>query len=130
MDANIVWQEWQTISRAQTLAVDLMEQDHLLRSLRQTFDLLRHRASTVTQAVGQGNATLQLLAPDVAAVTSLQTQLDTAVLAQEQRWQALDALLGLEPIVRPLLVNSPEIPTIRPDVPPRCSRTCRNGGPT
>jgi len=31
VDANLVWQEWQTISRAQTLVVDIVEQGRLLR---------------------------------------------------------------------------------------------------
>jgi len=32
VDANLVWQEWQTMSRAQTLAIDLVQQGRLLRS--------------------------------------------------------------------------------------------------
>jgi outer membrane protein TolC len=114
VDADVVWQEWQTISRAQTLAIDLVEQGRLLRSLEQALDLLQQRAALSSRAVAQGNATLQVLAPDLAAVTSLQTQHDAAVLAQEQRWQALDALLGLEPAVRPLLA-APRVPAIAPD---------------
>jgi len=65
--------------------------------------------------LAQGNATLQSLAPDVAALTSLQTQLDAAVLAQEQRWQSLDALIGLDPSVRPLLAARLQVPAIAPD---------------
>jgi len=114
VDANLVWQEWQTRSRAQTLAIDLVQQARLLRSYGLTLRLLAHRAATTTQAVSQGNATLQMLAPDVAAVTTLQTQLDAAALAQQERWQALNALLGLEPQVRPLLAAALRVPTIEP----------------
>ncbi len=114
VDADLVWQEWQTISRAQTLAIDLVEQARLLASLEQTLDALKQRASITAAAVRQGNATLQSLAPDVAALTSLQTQHDAAVLAQDQRWQSLDALLGLLPDVRPLLATALDIPTITP----------------
>lgn len=113
VDANVVWQEWQTISRAQTLAIDLVEQERLLHSLEQARDLLQQRATTSTRAVAQGNATLQVLAPDLAALTSVQTQYDVAALAQEQRWQSLDALLGLEPNIRPLLSATLRVP--RPD---------------
>jgi len=115
VDANIVWQEWQTISRSQTLAIDLVEQGRLLRSFEQTLGILRHRAAISSQAVAQGNATLQTLAPDVAALTGLQTQYDAGVLAQEQRWQNLDALLGLEPNVRPLLATTLRVPAIGPE---------------
>ena len=112
VDADTVWQEWQTISRAQTLVIDLVEQGRLLRSLEHTLDLLQKRADSTARGVRQGNATLQMLAPDLAAVTSLRTQLDTAVLAQEQRWQSLDALLGLEPSVRPKLASVFHVPVI------------------
>ena len=112
VDADTVWQEWQTISRAQTLVIDLVEQGRLLRSLEQTLDLLQRRAASTARGVRQGNATLQMLAPDLAAVTSLRTQLDTAVLAQERRWQSLDALLGLEPSVRPKLAAAFHVPAI------------------
>src|SRR4030081_2932609 len=78
VDANVVWQEWQTISRAQPLAIDLVEQGRLLRSLEQTLRVLQQRAASSARAVAQGNATLQVLAPDVAALITLQTQLDGA----------------------------------------------------
>lgn len=112
VDANTIWQEWQTMSRAQTLAIDLVEQGRLLHSLEQTLGLLQQRAALSARAVKQGNSTLQVLAPDLAAVTSLQTQLAVAALTQEQRWQSLDALLGLEPDVRPLLSSALHIPPI------------------
>lgn len=114
VDASIVWQEWQTISRAQTLTIDLVQQGRLLASYRQTLSLLARRVASTTRAVEQGNATLQMLAPDVAALTALQTQLDAVVLAQEERWQALDALLGLEPQVRPALATVLTAPTVPP----------------
>lgn len=112
VDANVVWQEWQTNRQAQTLALDIVEQGRLLRSLEQTLDLLQKRAATTAKGVAQGNATLQKLAPDAAAVTSLQTQLATAALAQERQWQSLDALLGLEPWVRPLLATELRVPVL------------------
>lgn len=105
VDADVVWQEWQTNRQAQMLAIDIVEQGRLLRSLEQTLNLLQKRAETTARGVAQGNATLQMLAPDAGAVTSLQTQLDTAALAQERQWQNLDALLGLEPWVRPQLAT-------------------------
>jgi outer membrane protein TolC len=115
VDATVIWQEWQTISRAQTLVVDLVEQGRLLRSLEQTLAVLQQREATSARALAQGNATLQIVAPDVSALTSLQTQYDAAVLAQTQRWESLDALLGLEPSVRPRLseaLDIPELPSV------------------
>jgi len=114
VDAGLIWQEWQTISRAQMLVVDIVQQGRLLTSLRRTLDLLRRRASLSAQGVARGDVTLQTLAPDVAAVNALQTQYDTSELAQEQRWQSLDALLGLEPHVRPPLARTTRIAPIKP----------------
>ncbi len=111
-DANVVWQEWQTISRAQTLAIDLVEQGRLNSRLDATLVLLRTRGDIATKAVAQGNATLQTLAPFFAELTALQTEYDAAVLAQDRRWQELDALLGLQPSVRPLLSTELRIPAI------------------
>ena len=54
VDANVVWQEWQTISRAQTLAIDLVEQDRLISRLGATLALLRTRGDTATRAVHPG----------------------------------------------------------------------------
>lgn len=112
VDANVVWQEWQTNRQAQMLVIDIVEQGRLLRSLEQTLDVLQKRATTTANGVAQGNATLQMLAPEALAVTSLQTQLDAAVLAQERQWQSLDALLGLEPRVRPPLDTGLRIQTV------------------
>lgn len=55
-----------------------------------------------------------MLAPVVSALTSLQTQYYAAVLGQEKRWQALDALLGLNPDVWPLLATRLRVPEIAP----------------
>ena len=115
VDANVVWQEWQTISRAQTLATDLVGQSRLLRRLDETLALLRARGDIATRALAQGNATLQAVAPFVAELTALQTERDAATLAQDQRWQELDALLGLRPSVRPLLSAEIRIPAVTAD---------------
>ena len=112
VDANIVWQEWQVISRAQTLAIDLVEQDRLIERLQTTLALLRTRGDRESRAVAQGNATLQNLAPFVAEVTALQTEYDIAALAQDRRWQELAALLGLRPDVRPRLSPDLRIPAV------------------
>lgn len=115
VDANVVWQEWQTISRAQTLAIDLVEQGRLLRRLDETLALLQRRGDIAAQALAQGNTTLQVVAPFAVELTALQTEYYAAALAQEQRWQELDALLGLQPNVRPRLSAELRVPGIGAD---------------
>lgn len=112
VDANVVWQEWQTISQSQTFAIDLIMQGRFLRRLKTTLDLLQRRSDFGTQSLTQGNVTLQTVAPFVAELTALQTEYDLATLAQAQRWQQLDALLGLQPGVRPLLSVDLQVPAI------------------
>ncbi len=115
VDANIIWQEWQTISRAQTLAIDLVEQGRLLRLIGETLALLRRRGDIAAMALAQGNTTLQVVAPFAIELTALQTEDYVARLAQELRWQELDALLGLQPYVRPVLSEALRVPTIGKD---------------
>ena len=114
VDANVVWQEWQTISQAQTLTIDLVEQGRMLRRLDETLGLLRMRGDIAARALAQGNATLQVIAPFAVELTALQTERDAAALLQEQRWQRLAALLGLQPGVRPQLSTALHIPVIGP----------------
>ena len=115
VDADIVWQEWQTASRAQTLAVDLIEQARALRIIDQTLVLLQQRSAIATRALRQGNTTVQAIAPFAAELASLETEGYVARLVDEQNWQALDALLGLQPAVRPKLTDHIAIPIIKAD---------------
>ena len=67
VDAQIVWQEWQTVGQARLLAVDIIEGGQILALLQRQVDLLSSRVDRSRQAVAAGNATLTTLAPDVAA---------------------------------------------------------------
>jgi len=113
-DADIVWQEWQTASRAQTLAIDLIEQGRALRLIDETLAVLRRRNAITNNALAEGNTTVQAIAPFAVELTALQTEAYIARLALEQNWQALDALLGLQPSVRPALSDRIAIPVISP----------------
>ena len=115
VDADIVWQEWQTASRAQLLAVDLIEQARALKLIDQTLVLLRRRSDIATRALRQGNTTLQAIAPFAVELAALETEGYVARLAHEQNWQALDALLGLHPAVRPKLADHVAVPVITSD---------------
>ena len=115
VDADIVWQEWQTASRAQTLAVDLIEQARALKLIEQTLVLLHRRSTIATRALQQGNTTVQAIAPFAVELAALETEGYVARLAHEQNWQTLDALLGLLPNVRPILADRVAIPVITAD---------------
>jgi len=54
IDAQILWQEWQTINQARLLVVDIVQADRLLRLLRENRDLLRARYQKSQSAVTGG----------------------------------------------------------------------------
>ncbi len=112
VDAQILWQEWQTVGQARLLAVDVMEGERTLVLLRRQRDLLAHRAEQSRRAVESGNATITVLAPDVAALQSARVQLDDAEQQQFARRHKLNALLGLRPEAPLPLMQQPDVPTI------------------
>ncbi|MDX6655137.1 MAG: hypothetical protein QOH18_2711, partial [Solirubrobacterales bacterium] len=67
IDAQILWQEWQTIGQVRLLCVDIIEADHTLALLRQNGELLAGRYRKSRQAMMAGNETLTGSTPDLAA---------------------------------------------------------------
>lgn len=112
VDAQIVWQEWQTVGQARLLAVDIIEGGQILALLQRQVDLLSSRVDRSRQAVAAGNATLTTLAPDVAAQQSARLQLqDQARLVLSKRHQ-LAALLGLEADAALPLAEAMDLPPL------------------
>jgi outer membrane protein TolC len=110
VDAQVLWQEWQTIGQARLLAVDLMLGAQSLAVLHGARALLAGRVERTQTALAAGNATLTTLATDMAALQSMQAQAATLTLQQLQRRHQLNALLGLLPDVAVPLADSPELP--------------------
>lgn len=110
VDAQILWQEWQTINQARLLAVDVIEAERLMTLLRESRDLLRGRYEKSRKAVLAGNETLASSAPDLAALQAITTQLHDQERQQLARRHQLNALLGLAPEVTLLLSSKLDIP--------------------
>lgn len=112
VNAQIVWQEWQTAGQARLLSVDVIEGSQLLAVLHRETALLASRVELSRQAVAAGNATLTTLAPDIAALQSATVQeQDQARLLLGKRHQ-LAALLGLQADAPLELVTEPELPAL------------------
>ena len=60
IDAQILWQEWQTGGQTRLLAIDIIEGDRLVALLRQNGDLLTARYEKSSQAVQAGNETFEV----------------------------------------------------------------------
>jgi outer membrane protein TolC len=115
VDAQIVWQEWQTIGQARLLAVDLIEGGRLLRLSTSNRDLLAGRNLRSQRALASGNATIAMVAPDLAALQSAQTMVDDAQRQLLTRRHQLNALIGLSPDVVVPLAATPDLPPLNPD---------------
>jgi outer membrane protein TolC len=110
MDAQIVWQEWQTMGQARLLAIDLIEGERSLRLLQGAEALLADRQSRSEAALAAGNATLSIVAPDIAAVQAARTQTRDAQRQLLSKRHQLNALLGLLPDVQLPLAATPDLP--------------------
>ncbi len=109
VNAQILWQEWQTVGQARLFAVDLIEVARTLALFRQTRQLLADRNAHSQAALANGNTTLSVTAPDLAALQSAITQTDSLERLQLSRRHQLAALLGLEPDAPFELVRVPEL---------------------
>lgn len=112
VNASLLWQEWQVIGQARLLAVDLMQGARLHRLLDEAHGLLAQRYAVTRRAVAEGNASLAVISPDLAALTGIQQQIDALDRLQQRRRHQLAALLGLQPSVPLPLAARPDLPPV------------------
>ena len=115
VDAQILWQEWQTVGQVRLVAVDLIEGARLRALLLQTRTLLADRVQRDQAALARGDATLTMIAPGLGALQSVQTRLDDLDALQLSRRHQLNALLGLAPDVMLTLADTADLPVIDPE---------------
>jgi outer membrane protein TolC len=115
VDAQILWQEWQTIGQARLLCIDVIEADRSLALLRRNSELLAGRYRKSRQAMIAGNETLTGSTPDLAAWQTITTQIHDQERQQLARRHQLNALLGLAPDVMLTLRPMPDVPPWDPD---------------
>jgi outer membrane protein TolC len=114
VDAQILWQEWQTVGQARLLAVDLIQGARLVRLLAANRDLLAGRTTRSQGALAHRDATIATVAPDLAALQAAQTALDDATRQQLSRRHQLAALLSLRPDAPLRLADTSDLPPIDP----------------
>lgn len=106
IDAELLWQEWQTLGKARLLAVDIVAGDRQLELLRSTDALWKQRRERDRRALARADTTLSALAPALAAAADAHKQLDDFQRQQDTRRRDLAILLGLAPEA-PLELDGP-----------------------
>ncbi|HEV2268057.1 MAG TPA: TolC family protein [Steroidobacteraceae bacterium] len=115
VNADLLWQEWQIAEKAKLLALDLYYGQQSLDLSRAQLDLLDREVKAVQKATAAGNLDFTALAPLLTAKAAAEQAVASLGLTQMQNWQALDALLGLEPQVR-FAIAAPSLPAPPADV--------------
>ena len=116
VNASLLWQEWQVAEKARLLALTVYGDEQQIDYRRNELSLLNNELSGVQQQTQAGNLDLTAEAPLTVAVATAQSALATAELARLDDWQALNALLGLEPDAR-FPIAEPELAPLPSDLP-------------
>ena len=112
VNLDLLWQEWQVVSRARLLFVRNLEQRRLLGVLGQNKALFEERAQRARAALAEGNATLDAASADLVAVQEAGRQIDELERRLERNRLDLDLLLGLEPGTKLDLVGGAALPPL------------------
>lgn len=112
VDAQVLWQEWQTASQARLLAVQIIEGDRALALQREAMGLYAERSARLQHALALGDATLATAAPNLAAFQSARSQVDATERAQLARRHQLNGLLGREPDAVLPLADTSDAPVV------------------
>ncbi len=109
LDLGLLWQEWQVVSQARMLFVQVVEQEKEIGLLRQVQALLAKRLQHVRRALGEGNVTLDAESADLVAFQQVDSQVNDTARQINRSRHDLNALLGLAPEVRLDLKGSPAL---------------------
>ena len=114
VDAQVLWQEWQTAAQAKLLFVQIVEGDRALAIQRESATLFAERNARLQAALGRGDASLASTAPDLAALQGARALVGASERQQLSRRHQLNALLGREPDA--ILPLAPTAAVAEPDL--------------
>jgi outer membrane protein TolC len=128
---DLLWQEWQVIQQARSLAVRLNLEEQRLALLQTVLVLYQERYRRSAAALEQGDITLDVNGTDLTALVDTLSQINQLEQTHNQTWHDFDLLLGLDPAARPLIATLPrpaaldaralnarlqQLPGLRPDL--------------
>jgi len=114
-DAEELWEEWQLITKASLLYIDIVEGEKLGKVLKAARDVFQQRYDRSSQALEQGNTDLPTAAADMSALNDIQKDYTDFERDQQSKRNDLNALFGLAPDVTLNLADSVDLPAIAPD---------------
>lgn len=104
---QVLWQEWQVIQQARTLAVQYQLQTEQIKRLEAVLTLYRQRARRSARALAAGDLTLDVHGTDLTALLQLYSQLNQLRQTHNATGHQLRRLLGLAPAAPLPLVPPP-----------------------
>lgn len=110
--ADVLWQEWQVATRAETLATALYADRQSLVALDRARTSLRMLVRTSNQAVAAGALALVQASTAEASLASLDATRDATAQQEQADRAALAALLGVKPEV-PIRLDEPRVRALR-----------------
>jgi outer membrane protein TolC len=109
IDLDLLWKEWQVVSKARELFIRDNYQRQALVLLAQEHQRLAQRHAWMVDAQRRGDITLSALAADLVAMQSVERRINDLQRRHAATDQALDLLLGLSPRAALDLAGSPAI---------------------
>lgn len=118
VDLSLLWQEWQVVQQARSLAVSYETESRQIALLRKMLALYEKRYDQSARALQQGNLTLDVSGTDLTGLMGLYSQISQLEQTHNDTAHKLKLLLGLKPEARlklsPLSKPVPlEAPAIR-----------------
>ncbi|WHZ11722.1 MAG: hypothetical protein OJF60_002161 [Burkholderiaceae bacterium] len=109
---DLLWQEWQVISRARTLFVGITEQEKMLEVLNGERNLFATQYERSRSAEQQGNMTLSNASQQFAALQDIDRRINDQQRQIAKSRHELNALLGLAPDVELPLRGDAQMPAL------------------
>jgi outer membrane protein TolC len=97
---DLLWQEWQVIQKARSLAVDLALENRRLELLRDMLGLYRQRYQRSAAALAHGDVTIDVNGTDLTALVDTLSQINQLEQTHNRTRHSFNLLLGLKPAVR------------------------------
>jgi len=113
---DLLWQEWQVVQQARTLAVALSLEQERLTLLHRMLDLYRVRYDHSSAALDQGDVTLDINGTDLTALIDTLSQINQLEQTHNQTRHDFNLLLGLQPGVPVVIAPLPPLEPLAPDL--------------
>lgn len=113
---QLLWQEWQVIQQARSLAVRSISEQKQLTLLQQTLALYQQRYERSSKALTEGDVTLDINGTDLTAFVDTSSRLNQLMQLHNETRHSLNGLLGLAPDVPLYFKSLPDLTLIDADL--------------